>query len=259
MKRDSKQNTIRSLYLILIVLSLLLGGASCSSSSVDPVVFEIKIENISPTPSFTAQNGTGIINAFSSAFAAIHLNGNFLYTRNQLDFGQGLQNFAENGDFSRLMQSFRAGDHIEVIGIANEPSSGSTGILAPGQSYTLLLSAVSKEARLSLATTFLQGNDIVVMSPDTGIPLFNDEGTPVSGNITSFFNFYDVGTEVNEAPGIGPNQVLRQGTAPQGQISAGAKESRPVRLLSDVNDGFSYPAINSSIRISVNVRQFGNS
>jgi hypothetical protein len=249
----------KSISVLTSCMLILCTATSCDRSSVDPTVFEIRIENISPVPSFTAQNGAGVVNFFSSAFAAIHLNPGFLYTQNQPDYSQGLQELAENADVSKLLQSFRAADNLEVIGLANEPSSGSIGILAPGQSFTLLLSAVSKDARLSLATCFLQGNDILLMTPEGGIRLFNDEGVPVSGDLTPFFAFYDIGTEVNEPPGIGANQVLRQGDAPMGQVSAGARESQPVRLLGDVNDGFRYPALGSSIRISIQVREFGNS
>ncbi len=245
---------LAKVYIIFSCLVLLSGSISCGRSSEDPVVFEIKIENISPTPSF----GPGVINLFSSTFAAIHLKPNFLFTRNQKDYGQGLQDLAENGDVSKLLQSLRAERDLEVVGVANEPSSGTIGTIAPGQSFTLLLSAVNKDARLSLATCFLQGNDILVMTPDEGVPLFDNGGNPISGDITSQLSMYDIGTEVNEQPGVGPNQVLRQDVPPEGQVSAGGRESQPVRLLSDVNDGFSYPGVQSSIRISIQVRQFGN-
>jgi hypothetical protein len=250
---------VRKILYYLLSALLIYPLSSCNRDSVDPTVFEIRIENISPVPSFTAQNGARIITFFSSAFAAIHFRPQFLFTQDQADYGQGLQELAENADVSKLLQSFRAASDLEVIGLANEPSSGSIGILAPGQSFTLLLSAVSKDARLSLATCFLQGNDILLMSPDTGIPLFDDNDVPLSGDITPLFSFYDIGTEVNEPPGIGANQVLRQGDPPQGQVSAGARESQPVRLLSDVNDGFTYPSVGGSIRISIRVREFGNS
>jgi hypothetical protein len=230
----------------------------CSSTSVDPTVFEITIENISSVPSFSAQNGAPVVNFFSTVFALIHTPPNFLFTRNQKDYNQGLQNLAENGDVSRLLQTLRAVENVEVIGIANEPSSGSTGILAPNQSFKLILSATSLNARLSLATSFLQGNDILVMSPDSGIRLFNDNGIPITGDINNLFSMYDLGTEVNEPPGIGSNQVPRQGEAPEGQVSQGGREDQPVRLLSEVNDGFRYPSLTNSIRISIRVIEFGS-
>jgi hypothetical protein len=244
---------------IFFLLSIILSFTSCNRDSINPVVFEIKIENISPTPSFTAQNGNRIINVFSAVFAAIHLNPQFLYTLDDNDYGLGLQNLAENADVSKLLQSYRAVNDVEVIGVADEPSTGSLGILAPNQSFTLLLSAVSKSARLSLATSFLQGNDILVMTPDQGIPLFDENLEPLNGDITSLFQFYDLGTEVNEAPGIGPNQVIRQtGDAPLGQVSPGIPERESIVELNRVNDGFSYPELESSIRVTIRVREFGN-
>jgi hypothetical protein len=231
--------------------------SSCSGSSSDPTFFEVKIENVSSSPSFRAQNGAQIITIFSSAIGMIHLQPEVLFTMNRPDYGQGLQDLAELGSTSRLLSSFRATSGVEVIGLADEPSMGSSGILAPGQSFTLLLSATSGDARLSLSTSFLQGNDILLMTPSEGIPLFTPEGNPISGDVTAQLNYYDLGTEVNEAPGIGPNQVIRQGPAPEGQVSSGAREGAPVRLLSDVNDGFDYPSVTQSIRVSLSVIQRG--
>lgn len=253
MIKTSKSILITCISAITCILLL----SSCSSSSSDPTFFEVKIENVSSTPSFRAQNGSQIITIFSSAIGMIHLQPEVLFTINRPDYGQGLQDLAELGSTARLLSSFRATSGVEVIGLADEPSTGSTGILAPGQSFTLLLSATSGDARLTLSTSFLQGNDILLMTPPEGIPLFTSEGNPISGDITSQFNYYDLGTEVNEPPGIGPNQVIRQGPAPEGQVSAGAREGAPVRLLIDVNDGFDYPSVAQSVRVSLRVLQRG--
>ncbi|HMP47991.1 MAG TPA: spondin domain-containing protein [Oligoflexia bacterium] len=212
------------------------------------------------TPSFTAQNGAGIITVFSSFIGMVHLQPQVLYARNIPDYKQGLQQLAENGDISTFLSSFRFASGVEVIGVATEPSSGNTGILAPGQSFTLLLSANSTDARLSLASSFLQGNDIVIATPDLGVPLFSSDGVPLTGDISDQMDLYDIGTEKNEAPGIGPNQVLRQNPKPpEGQVSAGTPENQPVKLISEVNDGFSYPRARDSIRITIKVRELGTS
>lgn len=238
---------------VLVCTSLL---SSCgSSSSEDAAVFEIKFENISSNPSFTAQNGSSVVSAFSSLVGLVHTQPNRTFLLNAPDQGRGMADLAENGDPALLTQTLRLDSSVEIIGIANDPSNGTRGILAPGQSFTLILSTFSTSDRLSLVTSFLQGNDIVVSTRPEGIALFNDSGVPLSGEITDQFNYYDIGTEINQPPGIGPEQVLRQGDAPTGQTSAGTRESGLTRIL---NDGFSYPPISNTIRVTITPLEIGN-
>ena len=81
---------------------------------------------------------------------------------------------------------------------------------------------------LSVITMFGQSNDWFYALSHRGIELFKN-GKAISGDITSEFMLYDAGTEVNEEPGIGPNQAPRQsapntGTAENGKVHL-AKES----------------------------------
>ncbi len=241
----------------ILILGLILGlsFSGCSSSSEDATVFEIKFENISGTPSFSAANGSPVVSGFSSLLGAVHEDGELLFSLNTPDRGQGLGNLAENGDPGPLTQNLRLSSDVEIIGIANEPASGSRGVLTPGDSFSLILSTINPSANLSIASSFIQANDIIVATRPNGIPLFSADGTPLSGNITAFFDFYDVGTEVNQAPGIGSDQVIRQGPTPANQTSLGARENGLVRK---VNDGFSYPSITQSIRVTIGIIEVGN-
>lgn len=239
----------------LFILTFGLFISACSSSSEDATVFEIKFENISKTPSFTAANGSKVVTGFSSLIGAVHEENEVFFTLNTKDRGMGLADLAENGDPGPLTQSLRLNAGVEILGIANEPSSGSRGVLTPNESFSLILSTINPSANLSIAASFIQANDIIVSTRPSGIPLFGADGSPLSGNITAFFDFYDVGTEVNQAPGIGNAQVLRQGAAPANQTSAGARENGVVRKI---NDGFFYPAVTESIRVTVKTIEVGN-
>ena len=57
---------------------------------------------------------------------------------------------------------------------------------------------------------------------------------------------WDAGTEVNEYPGYGPNQAPRQTGA-----DTGADENGVVQLIGDVGDGFPYPSVLSTIRVTI--------
>lgn len=247
------QKVSRTFYFIFFIS--LFSFLSCSSGSDDAAVYEITFQNISSVPSFTAQNRTPVVSALSSMIGIVHTNNNALFSLETPDQGKGLADLAENGDPTPLAQTLRLDSSVEIVGIAAEPSQGARGILAPGQTFTLILSTLESNARLSLASSFMQGNDIIVATRPEGVPLFDQNGAPTSGDITSFFQFYDIGTEVNQAPGIGVNQVLRQGQAPTGQTSAGTRENGVVRILSD---GFNYPSIQNTIRVSIRPIESGN-
>ena len=125
-------------------------------------------------------------------------------------------------------------------GVFSTPVGGnSPGPLFPGSSYSFTFHA-SKGHKLSFASMFVQSNDLFYGTSDAGLDLF-DGDDPLTGDITSMIYLWDAGTEVNEEPGVGPNQAPRQ-TGP----NTGAAENGNVQM---VNDGFSYPAVDENIMV----------
>ena len=98
----------------------------------------------------------------------------------------------------------------------------------------------------SLVLMFGQSNDLFYAPNDTGIALFDKKGKPISSDITSKVSLWDAGTEVNEEPGIGPNQAPRQ-SAP----NTGAVEHESVQLIGAVHDGFVYRKTSDVLRIKI--------
>jgi len=96
--------------------------------------------------------------------------------------------------------------------------------------------------KLQLAMMFGQSNDLFY-APDEGIALFDAKGQTVSGDLTSKFILWDAGTEVNQEPGIGPDQAPRQKAANTGQDEHG--------IVRPVEDGFKYPATSDVLRITI--------
>ena len=68
----------------------------------------------------------------------------------------------------------------------------------------------------------------------------------MSGDITSLIYLWDAGTEVNQEPGLGPDQAPRQ-NAP----NTGASERKAVQLAKDVRDGFNYPKVSGVLRVTI--------
>ncbi len=113
----------------------------------------------------------------------------------------------------------------------------------PGEAYEFIISA-APGAKLSLATMFVQSNDLFFAPDEEGIELFDADGMPISGDITSQVLLWDAGTELNEQPGAGENQAPRQSGPNMGDMD-------PDSTVRIVNDGFSYPADTSVIRVSI--------
>jgi hypothetical protein len=89
---------------------------------------------------------------------------------------------------------------------------------------------------------FGQSNDLFY-SNDRPIGLFTAAGKPVAGAMTAQLSLWDAGTEVNEEPGLGPNQGPRQATP-----DAGVSEREGV---AHVRDKFSYPRTAEVLRLTI--------
>lgn len=83
------------------------------------------------------------------------------------------------------------------------------GPLLPGNSYQTTVYANPGD-HLSLATMFVQSNDWFFAPDERGIPLYNADGSPVSGDVTDYIKLWDAGTEIDEVPGEGVYQAPRQ-------------------------------------------------
>ena len=122
-------------------------------------------------------------------------------------------------------------------------ASGETGMLMPGETLSFSFNA-GIGSYLSFATMFVQSNDLFYGFSDQGLRLYDDNGVAVTGDVTGMVNLWDAGTEVNEEPGVGPNQAPRQ-SGP----NTGPDENGTVELIANVNDGFSYPAVADVIKV----------
>src|SRR5439155_19223483 len=91
-----------------------------------------------------------------------------------------------------------------------------------------------------------QSNDLFLAPGDRGIRLFDWKADVMSADLTSLVGLRDAGTEVNQEPGLGPDQAPRQ-KAP----NTGASERKPVQLVKDVKDGFTYPKVSDVLRVTI--------
>jgi hypothetical protein len=131
-------------------------------------------------------------------------------------------------------------------GVFNTPvGAGAAGPATPGDTYRFTFTA-SAGHRLSFATMYVQSNDLFFAPAEAGIALYDAAGSAVTGDVTSQVLLVDAGTEVNQEPGVGSDQPLRQAGP-----DTGADENGTVQAIADVSDGFTYPAVSDVLSVSI--------
>ncbi len=135
------------------------------------------------------------------------------------------------------------------------PSDESTGNneppLTPGEAFQFSFTAGPNEVPgsgmvFSFATMFVQSNDLFYAFQPSGLALFDANGQPVSGDVTDQVMLYDAGTEGDQEPGVGLDQVPRQSSGNTGPSGEGN-----ITQVNGNNNGFSYPAPSDIIRVTI--------
>jgi hypothetical protein len=211
--------------------------------------FTVRIENITKLDAFTATTGVKWSLGFSPGVVVVHTEKGPIFNAEKKDRGQGLEAQSEDGDPSMLAKSLQGGGGIKSVAVFNTPVGASApGPITPGAAYEVTISAMPGD-RLSLTTMMGQSNDWFYAPAESGILLFKN-GKPISGDITSQIILWDAGTEVNQEPGIGPDQGPRQ-KAP----NTGEAENDVVRNAKDVKYGNAYTKVSSVMRVTIKSAQ----
>ena len=108
------------------------------------------------------------------------------------------------------------------------------GPALPGHSFKFSFYA-GPNHKLSFATMYGLSNDGFYAPDGDGINLY-DNGTPVTGDITSQIMLWDAGTEMNQMPG--PDNT-----------HDGAETGDPVQLMSAVGDGYDYGMVDTNLKV----------
>jgi hypothetical protein len=210
----------------LVAVASLLVPVSAQHKSEEGVKFTVRIENISSPDGQVAKDGTKWPFALSPGLWVLHEREVRLFREGNPAIG-GLEAQAETGNPGEIIKQLEARGHNghngELLhGVFNTPVGGSEPApILPGGAYEFSFTA-KPGMRLSVLTMFGQSNDWFYGPKRQGIDLFTN-GKPLSGDITSEFMLFDAGTEVDEEPGVGPNQGARQK-----DINAGAPENGKV-------------------------------
>ncbi|MCB0640975.1 MAG: spondin domain-containing protein [Phaeodactylibacter sp.] len=166
-----------------------------------------------------------------------------IFTDGAPDYGDGLEAIAEDGAPGMLYDALIHHPKVREHGIFNTPvGAAEPAPIFPGEAYEFTFTAKPNDC-LNFTTMFIQSNDLFVAPAPEGLSLFDENDDPISGDITPYLYLWDAGTEVNEEPGVGPNQAPRQSGPNTGPDENG--------VVQRVDDGYMYPALNEVIRVTV--------
>jgi hypothetical protein len=205
-------------------------------------------EDGNPTMLGTFVTGNvGITYPASPGVWVLHENGTMpLFTTGKADYGDGIEGIAEDGNTTNLAGNVSKLDGELDGAVFNTPvGASSAGPILPGSKYQFTVEAKPGES-LSFATMLAATDDVFFAPGDEGIALFDSDGKPLTGDVTSQIQLWDAGTEGNEQPGIGPDTVTNQLTPNTGTPGEGK-----VQLLSDVGDGFTYPKVSDVLKVTI--------
>ena len=158
--------------------------------------------------------------AFSPGLAVVHTDKAPIFTARKKDRGKGLEAQSEDGIPDMLAKSLEGSKEItSVAGFTTPVGAGVADSITPGAVYEVTVSAMPGD-RLTLTTMMGQSNDWFYGPGESGIELFKDDKA-ISGDISSQIILWNVGTEVDQEPGIGTDQGPRQKVPNTGKAENG--------------------------------------
>jgi hypothetical protein len=158
----------------------------------------------------------------------------------------GIEDIAEDGIPTALTSTLADLGGVSTFGGFGVDGgvSSTTGPIGPGGSYSFEIDAAPGE-RFSFATMYVQSNDLFYAFSPEGLALFDASGMPISGDVTGQVALWDAGTEVDEEPGVGLNQIIRS------RPDTGPAEGASITRVQGSNDGYTYPSPDQIIRVTV--------
>lgn len=211
-------------------VAALVAGLTLASPAVavEPSTFRVSIESVTMVDTLVLPDGTKATAPISPGLYLVSSESFVLFKPGQRA-GTPLQSLAEDGAPTLLVDA-----------LSKTSGAGTASEFLHDQDFTII---AQPGDRLHLAVMFVQSNDLFYAPREGGIVLFDSNNRAISGDRTAELVLWDAGTEINETPGLGPNQAPRQP-----KPNTGVDETGTVRL---VDDGFQYPNVSEVIRVTI--------
>jgi hypothetical protein len=227
-------------------------GALGQSGGMPARQFTVRIENVSDgdTLQTTAEGDAASQPVpLTPVVWAVHTRDEPIFSIGRQERDNGLEELAEDGRPQKLADHLAQQGTVVDSGVAAVPIGGdSPGPLTPGNAYEFSFEAEPGTPRLylSFVTMFVPSNDLFyALGGPSGMRLFGQGNSPAAGNATGHVDLWDTGTEINEEPGVGANQPMRQRGAGVGLVERGT-----VAPIDHVN-GYEYPATEDVLRVRI--------
>ena len=203
--------------------------------------FKVRIENISPTDGVPTEGGTRYPFALSPGLFVVNHRKTYFFTKGD-KADSALEAQAEDGNPELLSKEYLTKLGLPYVGVFNKPvGSAMPAPILPGGAYEFTFTA-TEGMHLSLIAMYGQSNDLFY-APQKALDLFDKDGNPLTGDLTSSLVLWDAGTEVNQAPGVGDEQAPRQKMANTGKAENGK--------VAVVKDSFQYPDTKEVLRVTI--------
>jgi hypothetical protein len=157
---------------------------------------------------------SGFHTPLSPGVVVVHRSAEPLYTVGAIDRGRGLERIAEDGDPAELARNLTADASLAVVAFDTPVGKSAPGPAMPGEAYEVTFQAVPGVDRLSFATMFGMSNDWFFASQDV-----------IVDAATLTIALYDLGSEIDQEPAIGPFTAPQQHAPNTGPVD----ETRTVR------------------------------
>jgi hypothetical protein len=213
-----------------LALAAGMGIGPSEAAAADEMSFTVTIEQLTTEQTLKLPDGSASIAPLSPGTAVVHSGPNPLFTVGE-PASTGLQRQSEAGQPDDLLAAMKGAEGVSAV-VMFDRTDTFTITAQPGE-------------MLSFATMFGQSNDCFYAPKGDGIRLFDRDGRPIMGERSVEVVLYDAGTEVNQAPGVGPDQGPRQDPNKWRQGELEHATVQPVR------DTFAYPPVGEVIRVTV--------
>ncbi len=235
----------------MALTALTLGPATSHPAAVaqTPTTFTVTLQNVSQPNTIASTRAGGAV-PLSPGPYAVYRGANPMFTAGALaDPGTIL--IAEDGFVTVKVASLAANANVSARGLFESPGGpDASPAIFPGESATVTFTARPGDL-FTLETMFVQSNDWFYADAGSGIALFDAGGTPLSGDITALLRLWDSGSELDTAPGTGPDQKPAQ--APDAS-NVGPNESVPVQLAATRHPSFTIPANSAVFRLTISAQ-----
>lgn len=188
-------------------------SSSDSGPDLMPVEFQVTIENISAASTLPTTISAGV-------WLEQELGTQPVFSADAADRGEGLVALAEDGDPAALAASVMDADGWVQSGTWDNA-------IGPGEMVQFTLTADPGNGpglanRLGFFAGLGAGNDVFIGTGPNGVALFTNGGLPMDEHdISDVLALWDVGSEYNQAPGQGFDQLQVQAAADTGMNETG--------------------------------------